>query len=512
MDLQTLISGPNQDVTASVRSTFEAGAVGGALPHLAPAPSATGLWRGLRPPSIKTSWDAHYLVFALPLAVFKLQIRFSDIPTLLCSSTPSVVRHSLLRPRHYQFQLFDPGAGQNRPFVNKPICVQRSHSFYFQQLRCSRSTEIAMNKFVLAAALVGSTALAQNVASGKAIVVNKCNYPVHLVNVPAAGQGGVEEDPAPLQPGDSWSQHYTGLSRGDGWSIKLSKSADYSADNILQFEYTYQPNQNSEWIWVDVSSVNGGNNPWACEGWTVAASEPCRSDDGIKQAAAYMYSTDDTWGMQPQCPSSGDFTLTLCDVPAGFTASRCNFGAEYKKSGIAAAALSLPGDASPSASSSAWGGGVGGAIGSVVGSVVGGVVGGIGSDLFGGHSSSQWSAPTAAPATTAVPTTSAAPTTSTTPTTTVAPSTTEAPAAPTHSTGPPAGGRPPFGNHLVDQNDVDPETDSSSTPNPTTFITAGRTVTALEVAWVTEFITVDTPAPTHAPPKRHVHHGAHEHA
>ncbi|CAD0050304.1 unnamed protein product [Aureobasidium pullulans] len=113
-----------------------------------------------------------------------------------------------------------------------------------------------MKNSVFATAALVAAAAADNV--GSAIVVNKCNYDVTLVNVPSS-DGGYSEIDKTLSPYDTYTQAWTSLSNGNGWSIKLSNST--SLENILQYEYTYQ---NDGTIWYDLSEVNG--NPGMATG------------------------------------------------------------------------------------------------------------------------------------------------------------------------------------------------------------------------------------------------------
>ncbi|KAF7192550.1 Antigenic thaumatin-like protein [Pseudocercospora fuligena] len=152
-----------------------------------------------------------------------------------------------------------------------------------------------VNTILASLALAGS-AVASSV--GSAYVVNKCDYEVTLCNVPASG-GGYDQEDKTLAAGESWTQAWTELSNGNGWSIKLSKSA--SLENILQYEYTFH---NDGIIWYDLSCVNG--NPWDKD-WEITASG---ADCSPKQQA-YRYATDDAYGMQ-SCASSADITVTLC--------------------------------------------------------------------------------------------------------------------------------------------------------------------------------------------------------
>lgn len=151
---------------------------------------------------------------------------------------------------------------------------------------------------IASAALLAAPAL----AIGSANVINKCGYDVHLYAVPASGGGQSEHDQV-LSSGGSYSQQWTSLSNGNGWSIKLCK--DTSMSNIMQYEYTFH---NDGTIWYDLSDVNG--NPWDGN-WEITATGSC-----TPRQAAYRFSTDDAYGMQ-SCPDSSSITVTLCSGTSG---------------------------------------------------------------------------------------------------------------------------------------------------------------------------------------------------
>lgn len=140
-------------------------------------------------------------------------------------------------------------------------------------------------------------ALAQ--AAGNAIVINSCSYNVYMANTPAMG-GGYSTIDQTLSPGDTYSQPWTELSNGMGWSIKLAKTAGAYSSNLMQYEYTYHGDGT---IWYDLSEVNG--NPWDGN-WEITASSGC-----TPRQAAYRYATDDAYGMQ-SCGSDATITVTLC--------------------------------------------------------------------------------------------------------------------------------------------------------------------------------------------------------
>lgn len=185
---------------------------------------------------------------------------------------------------------------------------------------------------VASVALLATSASAMSV--GSAVVVNKCNYEVYLCNVPAA-DGGYSEIDKTLQPNDTYSQHWTQLSNGNGWSLKLSK--DNSLGNIMQYEYTFH---NDGTIWYDLSDVNG--NPWDGN-WEVTAANAANTCEPKQQA--YRYATDDAYGMQA-CTQDSEITVTLCSGE-----SQDDAGAASASSSVAAATSSAAISASSSSTS-----------------------------------------------------------------------------------------------------------------------------------------------------------------
>lgn len=154
-----------------------------------------------------------------------------------------------------------------------------------------------VNSIAASLALFGAVATASSLSAGEAQVVNKCSYDVYLCNVPAEG-GGYSQQDKTLSPGDSWSQTWTELSNGQGWSIKLSNST--SLESILQYEYTFH---NDGTIWFDLSCVNG--DPWP-ENWEITGDNGCDP-----KQTAYRYPTDDDYGMQA-CTQDATVLVTLC--------------------------------------------------------------------------------------------------------------------------------------------------------------------------------------------------------
>jgi hypothetical protein len=188
-----------------------------------------------------------------------------------------------------------------------------------------------MLSIIASAAILAGVVAAQ--APGEAIVINKCEYEVYLCNVPASG-GGYSEIDKTLSPNETYSQGWTELTNGNGWSIKLSKTE--VLDNILQYEYTFHNDGN---IWYDLSEVNG--NPWDAN-WEITAESPDNSCAPKQQA--YRYATDDAYGMQ-RCDQDATITVTLCS------------GESQNDGGAAAASSSVAAETSteaPAPSSSAW--------------------------------------------------------------------------------------------------------------------------------------------------------------
>ncbi|KAK8198476.1 hypothetical protein M8818_006341 [Zalaria obscura] len=153
-----------------------------------------------------------------------------------------------------------------------------------------------MKSFIIASAALVATVAADSI--GSAIVVNKCSYPIHLANVPSA-DGGYSEIDKVLDSQDKYTQEWTELSNGNGWSIKISNSSSFN--DILQYEYTYQEDAT---IWYDLSEVNG--NPWDGD-WEITSN----TDSCTPKQQAYRYATDDAYGMQ-SCDATASITVTIC--------------------------------------------------------------------------------------------------------------------------------------------------------------------------------------------------------
>lgn len=181
-----------------------------------------------------------------------------------------------------------------------------------------------MQAIIATVALLAGAALAD---VGSAVVVNKCNYDVHLANTPSADGGYTEIDKV-LSTDDTYEQTWTELTNSNGWSIKLSNSS--SLANILQYEYTFH---DDGIIWYDLSEVNG--NPWDGN-WEITASSA--SSTCTPKQQAYRYATDDAYGMQA-CPQDSVITVTLCS------------GEDQDDGGAASASSSVAAETSTAASS-----------------------------------------------------------------------------------------------------------------------------------------------------------------
>ena len=190
------------------------------------------------------------------------------------------------------------------------------------------------NAVIASAALMASSALAQ----GTAHVVNACKYDVHMSNTPAMGGGYEAIDQVLSSNGGSYSQPWTELSNGMGWSIKLAKTPSYQT-NLMQYEYTFH---DDGIIWYDLSEVDG--NPWEGD-WMITATGDCNP-----KQQAYRFSTDDAYGMQ-SCPDSAEITVTLCsgeDQADGEVSSAASSAGETATSSAGAEPSSY---AAPSSSS-----------------------------------------------------------------------------------------------------------------------------------------------------------------
>lgn len=186
--------------------------------------------------------------------------------------------------------------------------------------------------------IIASLALVASAAAkiGSAIVVNKCTYDVYLVNTPSAN-GGYSDISKVLSSEGTYSQQYTELSNGNGWSLKLAKNSGDTS--ILQYEYTFH---NDGTIWYDLSAVDG--NPWDSNWEITSDSSTC-----VPRQAAYRYATDDAYGMQ-SCPDDSTITVTLC---SGESQNDSGAASASSAAGATTSATSTSKSASSTASSAA---------------------------------------------------------------------------------------------------------------------------------------------------------------
>ncbi|CAK3982184.1 Hypothetical predicted protein [Lecanosticta acicola] len=326
-----------------------------------------------------------------------------------------------------------------------------------------------VHSLITSLALFGASATALSV--GSAHVVNQCSYDVYLCNVPASG-GGYEESDQTLSAGNSWTQQWTELSNGDGWSIKLSHST--ALENILQYEYTFH---NDGIIWYDLSCVNG--NPWD-QDWEITSS----TDSCSPKQQAYRYATDDAYGMQA-CSQDASITVTLCS------------GVSQDNGTAITSASSYGSDSSSDSSSSS----------SSYFSSYSSSDSGSDSSSSSSAAASAYSAPaSSAASSTAAPASSAAPSYSSNS------DNDESPAAPSSTSAPVSYGYDWYGNDGEGQ---------SSTPTPTTFATSttatsvdnnGVIVTDVETVVVTNMVTQTAIAyGPNSRVKRQQHQHEHEH-
>ncbi|KAK5136890.1 hypothetical protein LTR08_001812 [Meristemomyces frigidus] len=178
-------------------------------------------------------------------------------------------------------------------------------------------------------ALMAASAIA-DLTVGNAVVINTCDYEVYMANTPS-DDGVHKTQTMTMQPNAMYSQTWTELTNGAGWSIKLSKSATEWTSDIMQYEYTFH---DDGLIWYDLSDVNG--NPWDAD-WEITASSNSSTCSPLQQA--YRYATDDAYGMQA-CPQDSVITVTLCSGEDGTAASNSSSVAAETSSTAAATAYS----------------------------------------------------------------------------------------------------------------------------------------------------------------------------
>jgi hypothetical protein len=215
---------------------------------------------------------------------------------VLCSGKHPAVQFTLFTARYHSLLSATNQSSLSWTLPNNVATTLANHSL------TNRISAIAITKAKMISNMIFATAILASApfanALGKAVVKNACNYEIKMCNTPAAN-GGHEEVDKWLQPNETYSQQYTELSNGNGWSIKLSDTE--SLEHILQYEYT---THSDGIIWYDLSQVDG--NPWYGNWQITTDSENCNP-----KQQAYRYANDDAYGMQ-SCPDDADIMVTLC--------------------------------------------------------------------------------------------------------------------------------------------------------------------------------------------------------
>ncbi|KAF2705610.1 hypothetical protein K504DRAFT_387520 [Pleomassaria siparia CBS 279.74] len=143
---------------------------------------------------------------------------------------------------------------------------------------------LAASAALIATASASSAATAFNLNSTciesepKARVYNRCSYPVYLWSV-VAGPGCPTTGNAVIQPGEFYQENYRPAVGAVGTSLKISKTEDCDANNLLQLEYYIETkNPGFNYNYLDVSYVNcpGKECPTASEGFYLKSG----NDDG----------------------------------------------------------------------------------------------------------------------------------------------------------------------------------------------------------------------------------------
>ena len=169
---------------------------------------------------------------------------------------------------------------------------------------------------------VNSQGLISRSATGHAIIINKCTFPVYF-------KACANDDPMPrvLDPNDIYWENYRLNPNGGGISIKISSnqsiraakniSIAFASSTLTQFEYTLAPNV-PPGLFYDISNVDGGN-PWPFQehGLTLRSSRQNCSNvvcpaGRFRCEEAYTKSSDD-WATH-DCESEWDLRLYLCST------------------------------------------------------------------------------------------------------------------------------------------------------------------------------------------------------
>lgn len=201
-----------------------------------------------------------------------------------------------------------------------------------------------MKNSMIATAVVGLAASAQanilSTATGQAKVVSNCPGNVYLANVPC------DTSIAPItttlnSSNPTYAQDFSQIVGGCGWSIKLGSDPSLPANNILQYEYTWQGA--GQPVWYDMSLVN--QNGDAVFPWSFSSSDPSTCNPNN---ANYFTDATTTTGMQTTCNDDITLTLQLCGSGSGSASSSSSAPASAASSTSSAAATTTTTKASTS--------------------------------------------------------------------------------------------------------------------------------------------------------------------
>lgn len=196
------------------------------------------------------------------------------------------------------------------------------------------------NTFVASALALAGTALAQS-SPGNAILINSCNAPIYMQNTPSTtDQYSVVSQT--IQPGAQYTQEFTQLSNGGGWSIKVSMNGDDWTSDLLQYEYTWDGTSGTYGglIWFDVSMVNGNgfSEPWYISG--TGSCDPAQTFYGVGQP-------NDNYASQ-SCDAPASITVDICKSASGSTGGSSSEAPSSVATSSAPQSTSSPVEASPS--------------------------------------------------------------------------------------------------------------------------------------------------------------------
>ena len=159
-------------------------------------------------------------------------------------------------------------------------------------------SQVFFTSLLTIAGLVAGAPLEQR-SPGKAVVQNKCAFPVYLASV----SGFVTPAPQKLAPGATWSENYRQDASGGGVSVKIAKGDNLATNPIEQLEYKVDTA-----LWYDLSEING--HPF--EGQKIVLQPSGGNGPScvpVNSKTAYQR-PDDT--ATKSCPLNTDLTLTLC--------------------------------------------------------------------------------------------------------------------------------------------------------------------------------------------------------